>query len=176
MQTKAILEAASENNTSVDILIPMITKENQFFQIKNIIDKIAKDYKFTNYQIGAMIENAAMANDVDVIAPYADFISFGTNDLTESVTGLSRHSGKEDFIILNAKVKDIIKESIYRARIANPNISIGFCGEHSSQLDNIEFMKSIGADYISCISSFVPTAKSVFANIEKELVYVFKKR
>jgi len=168
MQVKEILEAASETRSFVDFLVPMITDKFQFSKIKSIIDEIANERKFSNYRIGAMIENMSMANNADVLAREADFISFGTNDLTESVTGLSRHSEAADFINLNDKVKDIIKEGIYRAKVANPSISIGFCGEHSSHLSNLEFMKRMGADYISCTPSFISTARHIFTSIESE--------
>lgn len=174
MQAKEILEAASENGVSVDILVPMITDEYQFSEIKSIIDEVANENRFSNYRIGAMIENVSMANNADVLARKADFISFGTNDLTESVTGLSRESGIEDFTILNDKVKALIEEGIYRAKVVKPTISIGVCGEHSSYLDNLEFIKKVGADYISCIPNFVSTARHVFSSIENKNIELIK--
>ncbi|MCL2739843.1 MAG: hypothetical protein FWE47_01425 [Oscillospiraceae bacterium] len=167
MQASAIFDAAIETGASVDILVPRIEWDKDFDQITMHINTIASSKGFKNYRVGAMIENVRAANDAHNLAKIADFISFGTNDLTQSVTGLPRNSDSEAFIRLTPEAKAFIKEGIYRAKISKPNIEIGFCGDHSSYAENLEFYRELGANYISCNSDFASIAKEFINDSEK---------
>lgn len=159
LQTRAILEAALKTGAEVDILVPINSDICNINTVKNTFKKVALEIGWQKYRIGAMIEYVWFANRADYVSSRADFISFGLNDLTESVTGLKRASRDECFAILDERVKSLIRESVYRARIANPDIEIGFCGLHTSFANNLEFFEEVGADYITCSANFIPTAK-----------------
>lgn len=167
VQLEAIFESALENNVQIELLIPMLTEQYQSEEIRNIINEVSSCYNLKNIRVGAMIENVKSAQNADVLSKNVDFICFGTNDLTEDVTGLKRDTRSLDFFELNDEVKELIKEAIYRGRTINPDIIIGFCGEHTNYIENYEFYHEMDADYISCDSSCIETAKKVFFNIEK---------
>lgn len=166
-QLEAIFAVAKYHNLNFDILVPMISCVYEFESIKEMIFKIAGENGITNFRIGGMIENVEIANDADLLAKEADFITFGTNDLTESVTGLDRNSSSIDFQILNEQVKSIIEEAVYRARVAKPIIPIGFCGDHGNYIDNLDFYFDVMASYISCGADYVEIANKVFEYKDK---------
>lgn len=166
IQLEAFFEVAIKKGIKLNLLVPMIERMYEFTQVKEIIHEVAGNYQFKKFKIGAMVENKRMANDADLIASEADFITFGTNDLTESVTKLSRDTHSVEFSKLSTEVKEIIKESVYRARISNPQIPIGFCGDHTNYIENTAFYYEVGASYISCHPSFVIPIKELLVNIE----------
>jgi len=180
-QTGGIFLAAADLGVPVDILVPMITDAQQFVLLRKQIDRAAARYEIENYRVGAMIETKSIAYDIDqlirtgetecpdvymdnIYHKGADFISFGTNDLTEDVTGLPRQLGEGAFETLTKEVKEVIKESVNRARVVNPNIEIGFCGNHANFPQNFDFFKEVKANYISCRPDFVPLTKNIFEN------------
>lgn len=128
-------------------------------------------YKILRVKIGAMIENLHSMNYADEVAKNADFISIGTNDLTESITGLSRHSQRTDFQLLSDRVKESIKEIIYKVRAVRPEIAIGICGEHVNYIENVEFLSNLDIDSITCAPVYVKTNQEVFNNSQsKEII------
>ena len=167
-QLEAIFESAIENDVQIQLLIPMITEEYQVENIKNVIDEVSNYYDLKDVKIGAMIENIKSAQDADVLSKSVDFICFGTNDLTEDITGLKRNTRSLEFFELSEEVKDVIQEAIYRARTTEPDITIGFCGDHTNHIENYDFYYQMHADYISCEPSFIEIAKTVLANIKQE--------
>lgn len=181
-QVKAIFAVAERFKLDFDLLVPMLTNIHEFKEIKKLILQKAKNFELGNFRIGGMIENIEMAHDADLLAKEADFITFGTNDLTESVTGLDRSTNSIEFQLLDDEVKNVINEAIYRARVANPSIPIGFCGNHGNYVNNLEFYYDLGASYVSCDPAYVKTAKRVLEqrnNLkeekQQELVRVLKK-
>ena len=173
VQLEAIFEVISQFNTQISLLIPFFKSVYDFEYFKKEILQLSQKYNLTDLKIGAMIENIETANNVDEIAKYADFISIGTNDLTESITGLNREIDRLEFQKLTESVKQTIEEIIYRARVTNPDIKIGICGEHSNYIENVLFYKELDIDYITCNSSFVKTNKEILesdTSIKKEKV------
>jgi pyruvate,orthophosphate dikinase len=184
MQTRAIFEAACEAIKSgikvlPEIMVPFVGTVNEFLHQKRIIERVAnlimaKYQVKVNYQIGTMIEIPRAALIADKLAQHADFFSFGTNDLTQTVFGYSRDDlgnflpGYLDQQIIEANpfqvidkegVGTIMSTSIKLARRTKPRIKIGVCGEHGGEPDSIIFFHKIGVDYVSCSPHRIPTAR-----------------
>ena len=125
------------------------------------------------YQVGTMIELPAAALLAHKIAAYADFFSFGTNDLTQTCLGLSRDDfnsfftdynefdllDKNPFQYLQEPVKELIGMSAERGRYVRPDLSCGLCGEHGAEPENIAFCMDVGLNYVSCSPYGIPVAK-----------------
>lgn len=173
-QIEAIFETLDGMDIDVNLLIPMLRASYEFTDIKKEIMKLSEKYNLKSLKIGAMIENTTMSNDADELAKEADFISIGTNDLTESVTGLSRDSNSIEFQELTYEVKSVIEETIFRARSINPNIIIGICGEHSNYVENVQYYGTQDIDYITCSPAFIKANKE-FLNNRLELDSTAKK-
>lgn len=163
-QVEAIFEVLEEKNMDVNLLIPMIETSAEIYHIKKQIKKLAEKYNLKSLKVGAMIENIGACSEVDEIVEDADFISIGTNDLTESITGLSRDTNSIEFQILTDEVKAAIEEVIYRVRAIKPNIIIGICGEHANYIENLEFYKRLDINYITCSPDFVKVNKDFLTN------------
>jgi len=163
-QVEAIFETSDGMDVDVNLLIPMLRSSYEFIDIKKEIMKLSKKYNLKSLKIGAMIENTAMSNDADELAKEADFISIGTNDLTESVTGLSRDTNSIEFQELTDEVKSVIEETIYRAKSINPDIIVGICGEHSNYIENVQYYSTLDIDYITCGSAFIRANKEFLIN------------
>ena len=166
-QIEAIFEICSKYSGKVSILVPYIEDLYSLEYIKNVISDINNSYKI-DYRLGAMIENLESIYQCDKIAQLVHFISFGLNDLTESVTKKSRDIRDTDFCYLNEEVKWFMNEAIYRAKVGNKNINIGICGEHTNYLENLEFFNSIGIHYISTNPFYVSILKEQLRTGEKE--------
>ena len=121
-----------------------------------------------------MIELPAAVINVGEIASESDFISFGTNDLTQTCLGISRDDAgkflrdyvdkgiftKDPFASIDEKtVGELLKIAITNSRKSNPKIKIGICGEHAGDPASIKFLNKIGVDYISCSPFRIPVAK-----------------
>ncbi|MBN2625275.1 MAG: pyruvate, phosphate dikinase [Spirochaetales bacterium] len=129
------------------------------------------------YKVGTMIELPSAALMAGNLARYADFFSFGTNDLTQTTMGLSRDDfntffpdynefdllEKNPFSSLNAAVKELVSIASQRGRLVRPDLKMGLCGEHGAEPDNIEFLKEAGLNYVSCSPYGVPIAKLAIA-------------
>ena len=192
MQTRAIIEAAikvKKKRIFPYIEIPVVSDANEIRIAKRIIvDEIEKIFKEKNarinYKIGTMIELPRACLVADEIAKEVDFISFGTNDLTQTTFGFSRDDAEEKFLrdyvergiisedpfaILDSKgVGELMKIAVEKARRANEKIEIGICGEHGGEEKSIKFCHSIGLDSISCspyrlISARISAAKAVLS-------------
>jgi len=199
MQIRAIFSAAAmlikEGITDIypAIMIPIIMDKNELKFIKNgkkiegksikgvkdIHDEVIKEYSIPEikYSLGCMIEVPSAALQADEIARYAEFFSFGTNDLTQTTFGLSRddiNSFLPDytefdllpvnpFQHLGAQVKELIMIATQRGRLTRPDLKIGLCGEHGAEPSNIEFCRQIGLNYVSASPYAVPIAKLAIA-------------
>jgi pyruvate,orthophosphate dikinase len=203
MQMSAIFEALymlRKEGVQVhpEIMIPLIMNENELKliiygkriegqHIKGLIE-VEKEVRKTMkakavpYRIGTMIELPVAALGAGHIARYAEFFSFGTNDLTQTTIGLSRddfNSFMPDytqfdildgnpFQYLNRHVKELIAAAVSRGRMTRPNIKLGLCGEHGAVPENIAFCMNAGLNYVSCSAYSIPVANLAIAqyNIE----------
>lgn len=166
-QIFTIAKVAEEENTTFDILVPMVTDANYFHYIKSDIISYAEDAGMKNLKIGAMIESKDAIPAITSIAKNADFISIGTNDLTESITGKRRNIYDKEFFCLTEDVKIAIEDIVYRAKAANPDITIGICGEHANYLENVEYYGTLNIDYITCSPSFIEVNKKILNPMQK---------
>lgn len=166
-QIFTIAKVAKEENTTFDILVPLVTDANYFHYIKSDIILYAEDIGLKDLKIGAMIESKDAIPAITSIAKNADFISIGTNDLTESVTGKRRNIYDQEFFHLTEEVKECIEDIIYRTKAVNSDIKIGICGEHANYIENVMYYKTLNIDYITCSSSFVAVNKEVLNPMQK---------
>ena len=129
------------------------------------------------YRVGTMIELPGAAMQADKIARYADFFSFGTNDLTQTTNGISRDDfnsfftdynefdllERNPFKYLNGPVKELVSIAAERGRLIRPDLTMGLCGEHGAEPENIEFCMNLGLNYVSCSPYGIPIAKLAVA-------------
>ena len=196
MQAKAILEAAIEvkneigKSPVVEIMIPLIFSSQELKYIKGSILEVVESLKnkqseLPQFLIGTMIELPRAALVADEIAAYADFFSFGTNDLTQTTYGISRDdSGRfldsyldkniievDPFVSIDQSgVGSLIKIARDQSKKTSPNIKLGICGEHGGDPKSINFCNEIGLNYVSCSPYRIPIAKlsAAQAVIKKE--------
>ena len=185
MQTRAVIEAAinvreeTKLNIVPEIMIPLVGEPKELEFVKNIVDRTAKqvmdERKVTiKYLVGTMIEVPRAALIADQIAEYAQFFSFGTNDLSQMTFGFSRDdAGKflddyykkkifesDPFARLDPiGVGKLVKMAVELGRKARPELHLGICGEHGGDPSSIEFCNSVGLDYVSCSPFRVPIAR-----------------
>ena len=186
MQTEALVKAAltvkkEGIEPNIEMMVPLTTDVIEFNYIKGIIDNTTKKLfgeEKLEYKVGTMIETPRGALMSQTISKYADFYSFGTNDLTQLTYGLSRDDAgkfldsyydKKVYQINPFKTLDtlgvgtlmsIAKETAVR------KIEMGICGEHGGEEESIKFCHKLGLDYVSCSPFRVPSARLVSAQIE----------
>jgi pyruvate,orthophosphate dikinase len=174
MQAEAIFSAAHEANYQCpEIMIPFVVNATELKIIKDIIDSVAKNYSI-DYHFGSMIELPSAALLADKIAQHCDFLSFGTNDLTQTTLGISRDDCskflgiyKKLGIFKNDPFASIVEESVgklvldaaQKAKSATKKIKIGVCGEHAADPNSVNFFSCCQIDYVSCSPYRVPIAK-----------------
>ena len=183
IQARAIVEAAYECEKKgikvhPEIMIPFIMESKELAYLrKEIEEEIESFFKevgaTVEYKLGTMIEIPRACLLADEIAEYADFFSFGTNDLTQMSMGLSRDDSVkflddyrekgiwegEPFYSIDTKaVTKLVKIGVKNGRTAKPNLQIGVCGEHGGDPKSIEFFEEQKFDYVSCSPFRVPTA------------------
>lgn len=194
MQVRAIFEAACEvakagQKVSPEVMIPLVGTVNELKLVREQLEKIATDVmkeqgKEVPYLFGTMIEIPRAALTADEIAEYAQFFSFGTNDLTQTTFGYSRDDaeGKFLFFYIDKKilkenpfevldqsgVGKLMKIAVELGRKARPGIKMGICGEHGGDPQSVHFCHAIGLDYVSCSPYRVPLARlaAAHANIQ----------
>ncbi len=182
MQARAIFEAGlavQEKGVKpiIQVEIPLIGKLEEFRMINNIIKDVACDMNIAgklDYQIGTMIEVPRAALTADEIAVEVDFMSFGTNDLTQMTCGLSRDdAGKFLGKYVEKEIYDrdpfesidqtgvglLMKICVDKARKIKPDMEIGICGEHGGEPESVKFCHRIGINDVSCSPYRVPIAK-----------------
>ncbi|HKH09836.1 MAG TPA: pyruvate, phosphate dikinase [Rubrobacter sp.] len=186
MQARAIAEAArtvSEDGGDpvVEIMIPLVALAPELRKMRSMIeDELAG----AGIPIGTMIELPRACAVADKIAAVADFFSFGTNDLTQMVCGISRDDAEEKFLaeyleegILSFNpfqtidrdgVGQFVKMAIERGRDDNPNLKLGVCGEHGGDPKSVAFFHEVGLDYVSCSPFRVPGARLAAAQAALE--------
>jgi pyruvate,orthophosphate dikinase len=181
MQVTAIFQAAVElkkegSDPRPHIEVPLAGNVKEFLPIKEIILKVAKETGaegFVPYHIGTMIEVPRAALRANEFAAEVDFMSFGTNDLTQMTCGFSRDDSatflkhyvakkiyeRDPFQAIDQEgVGRLMRICISLARSVNPNIDIGICGEHAGEATSVEFCHRIGLDNVSCSPYRVPVA------------------
>jgi len=185
MQVKAIFKAAcrlAKKGISVypEVEIPLVSNVNELKVLSEMIQKTAKEVMDeegtkVDYKIGTMLELPRACLIADKLAEYAEFFSFGTNDLTQTTYGLSRDDAEAKFLphYINQKILNedpfivldrvgvggLMKTAVDLGRRVNKNIVIGICGEHGGEPNSIEFCHEIGLDYVSCSPFRVPVAR-----------------
>lgn len=185
MQTKAIIEAAievsREENINIipEIMVPLVGKKEELSILRKLIIEVAEETKkeFNSdlqYLVGTMIEIPRACVTADEVAEYADFFSFGTNDLTQMTFGYSRDdAGKflEDYkdagileqdpfqSIDQVGVGKLVETAVKLGRGAKEHLHLGVCGEHGGDPASIEFFHKTGLDYVSCSPFRVPVAR-----------------
>ncbi|MCK5309795.1 MAG: pyruvate, phosphate dikinase, partial [Thermoplasmata archaeon] len=194
MQARAIFEAGMNVQAKgikpiIQIEVPLVGKIDEFILIRNIIHGVAKEMGIQDkleYQVGTMIEVPRAALTADEIAREADFISFGTNDLTQMTSGFSRDDAvkflgayvdkniysKNPFETIDQEgVGLLMKICVDKARQVKPDIEIGICGEHGGEPESVKFCHRIGLDDVSCSPFRVPIARLAAAHavIEEKL-------
>jgi len=184
MQARAIFEAACEVKREgikviPEIMIPVTSHYKEIALQREVIDRVArevfKSYGIkVKYMVGTMIEIPRAAITADEIAKVADFFSFGTNDLTQTVFGFSRDDAVkflhdyidagileyDPFQVLEERgVGEVLRIGVEKGRRTNPKLEIGICGEHGGEPKSIEFCHKVGLDYVSCSPYRVPIAR-----------------
>ncbi|MEP9411636.1 MAG: pyruvate, phosphate dikinase [Candidatus Brocadia sp.] len=183
MQVQAIIEAAcnvKKKGITVcpEIMLPIISTEQEFNILKDDIHRIAKDVMKKGmqieYMVGTMIELPRAALIADKIAKHAEFFSFGTNDLTQMTFGFSRDDvgsfvpdyiekgilEKDPFQILDQEgTGQLVEIGIQRGRSTRPDLKVGICGEHGGNPQTILFCHKVGMNYVSCSPFRVPIAR-----------------
>jgi pyruvate,orthophosphate dikinase len=191
MQSSAIIYAAIQLkkeglNPLPKIMLPLIGHVNEMKILREKIEKIAEETCSNEntqigYQIGTMIEVPRAALTADQIAKYADFFSFGTNDLTQTTFAYSRDDAEATFLPFYLKEKVLTKEpfmtidsegvgklvriGVILGRKTNKSLEIGICGEHGGDPESIEFFHYAGLDYVSCSPFRVPIARLSAAQV-----------
>ena len=186
LQMRALCEAAAELvarglNPRPEIMVPLVGSVRELQLVREegegIIASVAEAHgvDLSGVSIGAMIELPRAAMTAEDLAEEADFFSFGTNDLTQTVWGFSRDDvegvffpqyieagifGVSPFESIDVHgVGTLVSEGVRRARSTKPNIKLGVCGEHGGDPLSIHFFHNVGVDYVSCSPFRVPVAR-----------------
>lgn len=200
MQCRAIFEAAcmlKKEGIEVcpEIMVPIVMSSQEIKFIKNgkkiegkqvkgirdIKDEVLDEFGIDelNYKVGTMIELPAAALGAGDIAQYAEFFSFGTNDLTQTTYGLSRDDSNSffpsyslfdliksnPFNVLGDQVMELVAIAALRGKLTRPDIKMGLCGEHGANPENIKFCMDAGLNYVSSSPYSIPLAKLGIAQI-----------
>ncbi|MGG5817250.1 pyruvate, phosphate dikinase [Falsiroseomonas sp. HW251] len=185
MQARAIFEAAvaTAKETGAapvpEIMIPLVMARRELEILRALVDKVAQEVfaetgMHIEYLVGTMIELPRAALTADAIAESADFFSFGTNDLTQTVFGLSRDDAgkflpiyvekgilpKDPFVSIDRDgVGALVEIAAEKGRKVKNGLKLGICGEHGGDPASIHFCEKTGLDYVSCSPYRVPIAR-----------------
>ena len=182
MQVRAIIRAAAavEERTGeaplVEIMHPLVGFAEELHRLRAITIATAREESETvEYLVGTMIELPRACIRADEIAEYADFFSFGTNDLTQTALGFSRDDAEGKFLtryledgvlernpfetLDQSGVGDLMRIAVERGRSVKPDLKMGICGEHGGEPESVAFCHRLGLDYVSCSPYRVPLAR-----------------
>ena len=189
MQVHAILRAAkaAQEPPHPEIMIPLVDYEHELEIMRDLVQAVGDEEGLeigTDYTVGTMIELPRACFVADRIARFADFFSFGTNDLTQTALGFSRDDVESKFVPTYLK-RNIIDRSPFETidkpgvgwlvrlgawvgREAHPGLKLGICGEHGGDPESVVFFHRAGLDYVSCSPYRVPIARiaAAQANID----------
>ncbi len=190
MQVRAIFEAAcivAKEGVDVhpEVMIPLTSHANELKIQREVLEAEAKKVMQeqgieVNYKFGTMVELPRAALTADQIAEYAEFVSFGTNDLTQTTFGISRDDAEAGFLIeYLAKgilpnnpfatidrdgVGQLMQIAVTKGRSKNPDLECGICGEHGGDPESILICHELGLTYVSCSPFRVPIARLAAAH------------
>ncbi|MCQ2559412.1 MAG: pyruvate, phosphate dikinase [Clostridia bacterium] len=185
MQARAIFQAAAQLtkegvNVIPEVEIPLVIEPKELKFLREVVDKVGAEVKAEtgvdfHYTVGTMIEIPRASLLADEVAEYADFFTFGTNDLTQTTLGFSRDDAEgkfmndyldkkvlkdNPFVVLDRKgVGKLMKITVEMGRQAKPDLEIGICGEHGGEPNSIEFCHMINLDFVSCSPFRIPIAR-----------------
>jgi pyruvate,orthophosphate dikinase len=186
VQVEAIVRAAvqvrrEEGETAkVSIMLPLVSDKGELVLLKGVIDAAAKRTlaelgETLEYKVGTMIETPRAALTAGEIAAYADFFSFGTNDLTQATFAFSRDDMEAKFMaryleekilpespfeVLDIQgVGKLVALAVVEGRRTKPDLEVGICGEHGGDPRSIDFFNSVGLNYVSCSGFRIPVAR-----------------
>lgn len=190
MQVRAILEAAIQSARRgkpivPEIMIPLVSAMREVELVRARIDKVAAAIRVETgaefaYRLGVMVETPRAALRAAEIALHCDFLSFGTNDLTQMTYGLSRddagrfmsvyvQSGvfaEDPFHVLDTDgVGELLSIAAERGRRSRKDLTLSICGEHGGSPESIAFCRARGFDYVSCSPFRVPLARLAAAQL-----------
>jgi len=190
MQVRAIFEAACElkkegYNPKPEVMIPLVGHVNELKVVREQLEAVAKKVMeeqgvTVDYKFGTMIEVPRAALTAGEIAEYAQFFSFGTNDLTQMTFGYSRDDAEGKFLFVYLEkgilpndpfqtldikgVGRLMEMAVKEGRATRPELEVGICGEHGGDPDSIMFAHEIGLNYVSCSPFRVPVARLAAAH------------
>jgi len=190
MQVRAVFEAAcAVKKDGIDVhpevMIPLVAHVGELRVLRATLEEEAKAVMAEQgvevaYAFGTMIEVPRAALIADELAAEAEFFSFGTNDLTQTVFGVSRDDAEKGFLmqyleqgiveenpfatIDRAGVGKLIEMGTQLGRSARPDLEVGICGEHGGDPASIEYCHTLGLDYVSCSPYRVPIARLAAAH------------
>jgi pyruvate,orthophosphate dikinase len=185
MQVRAILQASLQLlneglESHPEIMIPLVGHVNELRVVRDLLEKVARDVvgqagREVPYKFGTMIEVPRAALTAGQIAEYAEFFSFGTNDLTQTTYGYSRDDAEGKFLLQYVErevlpenpfqvldregVGRLVKIAVEEGRKTRPDLKVGICGEHGGDPSSIEFCHQAGLNYVSCSPYRVPVAR-----------------
>jgi len=185
MQVRALVHAYLEvrklgHDPKPEVMIPLVATQRELLYLrKTLEDEIAKTFIGTGQKIdipiGTMIETPRAAITAGRIGHYADFFSFGTNDLTQLTWGFSRDDVESTFLpryldlellpfnpfesLDQAGVGILVRTATEQARALRPDFKLGVCGEHGGDPRSIHFFHDLGLNYVSCSPFRVPIAR-----------------
>jgi pyruvate,orthophosphate dikinase len=185
MQVRAIIEAACNKakdgiDVHPEIMIPLTGHHNELKVANDLLVPVAKEVMKEKgieieYKFGTMIEIPRAAVTADQVADYAEFFSFGTNDLTQMTFGYSRDDAERNFLLYYVEhgilpenpfqvldrdgVGELVKWAVKKGRETRPDLEVGICGEHGGEPSSVEFCHIAGLNYVSCSPFRVPVAR-----------------
>jgi pyruvate,orthophosphate dikinase len=184
MQVRAIFEAActvAKDGVDVhpEVMIPLTSHVNELHIQRTELERVAEEVMREqgvrlDYKFGTMIETPRAALTANEIAEQAEFFSFGTNDLTQTVFGISRDDAERTFLVsylergilphnpfatLDEAVGKLIATAVELGRSVRPDLEIGICGEHGGDPKSIWLCHRLGLNYVSCSPFRVPVAR-----------------
>ncbi|GAB2791442.1 pyruvate, phosphate dikinase [Streptomyces daliensis] len=185
MQVRAIAEAAAERKEAkgdprAEIMIPLVGTVQELEIVRDeaeaVIAEVEKEHGVElSLTLGTMIELPRAALTAGQIAESADFFSFGTNDLTQTVWGFSRDDVEASFFTAYLEkgifgvspfetidkdgVGSLVRNAAEAGRATRPDLKLGVCGEHGGDPDSVHFFHEVGLDYVSCSPFRIPVAR-----------------
>ncbi len=185
MQSRALFQAAAQCmhdgiEVKLEVMVPLVSHVNELRTQCQLVEAEARDVMGEEeqeipYKLGTMIEIPRAALTADAIASAADFFSFGTNDLTQTVFGISRDDAESGFLLHYMEqdvlpdnpfatldvdgVGKIMRMAVELGRAVRPDLEIGICGEHGGDPRSVEFCHKLGLNYVSCSPFRVPVAR-----------------
>jgi pyruvate,orthophosphate dikinase len=181
-QVRAIVRAAAavEERTGeaplVEIMHPLVGFAEELRRLRSLtVDVAEAEAPSVEYLCGTMIELPRACMRADEIAEWADFFSFGTNDLTQTALGFSRDDAEGKFLTYYLEhgvlernpfetidvggVGDLMRLAVERGRGVKEDLKLGICGEHGGEAASVAFCHELGLDYVSCSPYRVPLAR-----------------